>query len=303
MESTERLNPLADIVFSCMFQDMQGAPAMKELINAVLISAGDEPISEIVDMRSQYPQLAERPDGKVGRLDVKAKTADGELVNTEVQLDSQSYFIEREILYGDKIMLEELKSGESYQNVAKTRVISFMNFVLRKNSPEIVQPIKLMYTRAPMEVATDKFRVYNVELPKFTAEYHSIEAVSGDAEKGNALLQWLYMLTRGYQSEEEMEMLETRNAGMENFTNLYRKANADRKLRDRYEYEMSIRLEENSKMQAAEERGIAQGITQGEDRLGKLILALQKAGDFAKITLAASNSTEREKLYTQYGIT
>lgn len=290
----ERLNPLADVVFSCMFQDMQGAPAMKELINAVLVSAGDEPISEIVEMRSQYPQLAEQPKGKAGRLDVKAKTADGELINTEVQLDFERFFVDRELFYGDKVMLEELKSGQTYQDVSKTRVIAFMNFVFRKNSPEIVQPIKLMYTTDPVEVATDKFRMYNVEIPKFTKKYDSIEDVSGEAEKKNPLLQWLYMLTRGYQSEEEMEMLEARNAGMDNFTNLYKRANADQKLRDRYEYMMSVRLEEKSRMRAAKESG--------EEKLGRLIIALQNAGESAKITIAASNPAEREKLYAQYDI-
>jgi len=216
---------------------------------------GDEPIAEIVEMRSQYPQLAEQPNGKTGRLDVKAKTADGELINTEVQLNTQDFFADRELFYGNKMMTEEMKSGESYQDMPKTRVIAFMDFVLRGNNPDIVQPIKFMYTKEPAEAASDKIRIYNVELPKFTTEYDSIDDVSGEAEKGNALLQWLYMLTKGYQSEEEMEMLETRNAGMANFTNLYKKANADQKLRDRYEYQMSIRLEENSRLKAAENRG------------------------------------------------
>ncbi len=52
-----------------------------------------------------------------------------------------------------------------------------------------------------------------------------------------------------------MEMLETRTAGMDNFTSLYHKANADQKLRDRYEYLMSVKLDENSRLRAAEDRG------------------------------------------------
>lgn len=96
-----------------------------------------------------------------------------------------------------------------------------------------------------------------MELPKFTAEYDSIEDISGEAEKGNSLLQWLYMLTRGYQSEEEM--LETRTAGMDNFSSLYHRANADQKLRDRYEYQMSARLEENSRLRAAKDAGRSEG--------------------------------------------
>ncbi len=265
----DRLNPLADIVFSCMFQNMDGAPAMKELINAVLTNAGDEPIAEIVDMRSQYPQLSEQPLGKSGRLDVKAKTADGELIDTEVQLWVEDYFVDRELFYGDKMMTEDLKSGETYQDMPKTRVIAFMDFVLREDNPDIVQPVKFMYTKEPVRVASDKIRIYNVELPKFTAEYDSIEDVSGESEKENALLQWLYMLTRGYQSEEEMEMLETRTAGMDNFANLYHKANADQKLRDRYEYLMSVKLDENSRLRAAEDRGRSEGEKKAKMEMAK----------------------------------
>ncbi len=47
-----------------------------------------------------------------------------------------------------------------------------------------------------------------------------------------------------------MEMLETRMAGMDNFTSLYHKVNADQKLCDRYEYLMSVKLDENSRMRA-----------------------------------------------------
>ncbi len=90
-----------------------------------------------------------------------------------------------------------------------------------------------------------------------------------DVEKENALLQWLYMLTRGYQSEEEMEMLETRTAGMDNFANLYHKANADQKLRDRYEYLMSVKLDENSRLRAAEDRGRSEGLAEGRDTQAK----------------------------------
>lgn len=67
-----------------MFQNMDGAPAMKELIETVLINVGDEPIVGIVDMRIQYPQLVEQPVGKSGRLGVKARTAYGDMINTEV---------------------------------------------------------------------------------------------------------------------------------------------------------------------------------------------------------------------------
>ncbi len=64
-------------------------------------------------------------------------------------------------------------------------------------------------------------------------------------------------------------MLETRTAGMDNFTSLYHKANADQKLRDRYEYLMSVKLDENSRLRAAEDRGRSEGLAEGRDTQAK----------------------------------
>ncbi len=64
-------------------------------------------------------------------------------------------------------------------------------------------------------------------------------------------------------------MLETRTAGMDNFANLYHKANADQKLRDRYEYLMSVKLDENSRLRAAEDRGRSEGLAEGRDTQAK----------------------------------
>ncbi len=63
------------------------------------------------------------------------------------------------------------------------------------------------------------------------------------------------MEMNGCTEDVAKEMLETRTAGMDNFANLYHKANADQKLRDRYEYLMSVKLDENSRLRAAEDRG------------------------------------------------
>jgi len=50
-----------------------------------------------------------------------------------------------------------------------------------------------------------------------------------------------------------------------------KRANADQKLRDRYEYLMSVRLEENSRMRAARESG-------AEDHARKMALKMHRQG-------------------------
>ncbi len=71
------------------------------------------------------------------------------------------------------------------------------------------------------------------------------------------------MEMNGWTEDVAKEMLETRTAGMDNFTSLYHKANADQKLRDRYEYLMSVKLDENSRLRAAEDRGRNEGLAEG----------------------------------------
>ena len=46
-----RLSPLNDVVFSCIFDDVERTgPSMKEFLNAVLASEGEELIAEIVEI-------------------------------------------------------------------------------------------------------------------------------------------------------------------------------------------------------------------------------------------------------------
>ena len=50
-----RLSPLHAVVFACIFQDRKKAgPAMLEFLNAILVEVGEEPIAEIIDMKSEY---------------------------------------------------------------------------------------------------------------------------------------------------------------------------------------------------------------------------------------------------------
>jgi len=243
-----RVKPLADLTFSCMFKNMDGAPAMTELINAVLVAAGDEPIEEIMGMQSQYPLISDGADEKNGRLDVMVRTKSGEIVDTEVQLKLYDFSIEREMYYGDMAHWEGLRQGKPYTDASKSRVISLLDFTLRKESPEIVQPIKLMYTTDPIAVASDSLRIYHVEIPKFTAVYKTLEDISGERERNNTLIQWLYILTKGYQNEDEMKILAERNKGMDNFFSIYSRTNADPEFVARYKYRMSAERDEASRL-------------------------------------------------------
>ena len=259
----ERLNPLSDAVFSNMFQDMSSAPAMLGFINAVLEAAGDDPIKEIVSIHSQYAVLAERIGAKNGRIDVRADSSDNQIVDTEVQLRAGLDMNERDVFYGGRLLGENFSTGETYQDVPRVRIINILDYVIRKDHEDYLQPIGLGYKKVecPKNTlndnmcfveATDALRIYHIQLPLFRKQFTSLESV-----KGNPLAIWLYMMDRGYMSESEMEVLAGMTEGMQTFAKRYNLAMNDPRVRELYELDQSARMDEASRIRNAHSAGRA----------------------------------------------
>lgn len=252
-----RFDPLSDSVFSCIFADESTKIAMLEIINAVLTDAGDAPVRAITKMDSQYSLIAEHIGVKGGRLDVRAVAEDGELFDIEVQLRGQAAMNDRSWFYGSKLMSDAFREGEEYRRIPRVRVINLLDFVLREAHDDYLQPIGVMYRKRP-EIASDAFRIYNIELPKFRAKYHTLESV-----KGNPLAQWLYLLEQGYKDEREMEVLTEMTEGMKAFAKKYNRSLDDPKLRGLYELDMSARRDRASELSTARQEGMEAGRTEG----------------------------------------
>ena len=59
INNAPRLNPLHAVMFSCLFKDMDSRLAMLELLNSILSEVGEEPIIEILDIKSEYSFIAD----------------------------------------------------------------------------------------------------------------------------------------------------------------------------------------------------------------------------------------------------
>lgn len=244
MENYERIKyePLADSVFNYLFSERDTIPSMQEIINNVLVKAGDMPIKEISRMDSQYPLLGETVEGRGGRLDIRAVAEDDTLFDIEVQLRRQDFMNDRSWFYGGRMLSEVFAEGDKFQDMPRVRVINLLDFVLRDSHPDYLQPIGILYRKPPMETATDTFRIYNIELPKFRNEYPTMESVMDDP-----LARWLYLLDRGYKDDREMEVLTDMTEGMRAFAQKYNRSLTDPKLRALYELELSAQRDQASR--------------------------------------------------------
>lgn len=261
------MDPLSDSVFSCIFSDESTTIAMLEIINAVLTDAGDEPIRAITKMDSQYSVLGERIGARGGRLDVRAVAEDGTLFDIEVQLGSQLFMNDRSWFYGGRLLSEAFREGDDYRNMPRVRVINLLDFVLRDDHPDYLQPIGVMYKKAPVEVATDAFRIYNIELPKFRSGYQTLESAKDDP-----LTRWLYLLEEGYKDAREMEVLTNMTEGMRAFAKKYNRSLDDPKLKDLYELDLSARRDQAAIAYTAEAKGRAKGHTEGRVEIIRAML-------------------------------
>lgn len=224
-----RVSPLNAVVFACIFQDVEKAgKAMMEFLNAVLEHVGEEPIVEILDMKSEYAVFGESADQKYGRLDVRVKAESGRLFDIEVQID-KDFMNERGFFYGGRMGEDEFKPGESYDKLPEVRVINIVDFYVRDDHSNVVEPVVLSYVNNPGEVATEKFKMYHIQLPAFRKEHKTLESVKGDTFNS-----WLYMFDRGYQDPDEMEVLSGMTEGLRNFAAQYNYAINDPDLIRRY---------------------------------------------------------------------
>ena len=171
------------------------------------------------------------------------------------------------------------KSGMSYDQMPEVRVINIVDFYVRgtrksaktgaaadgktKRSntveePPIVEPVVLAYQNHPGEIATDKFKMYHIQLPAFRKKYKTLESVQGDT-----LFSWLYTLDRGYQNPEEMEALSDMSEGLRNFAKQYHYAINDPELIWRYRMIEDGKHDIATKMVVAERKGWIDGERKG----------------------------------------
>ncbi len=248
---TIKYNPLNDSVFNYLFSGKEMNIAMQEFIDSVLLDAGDPLIGKVKEIQTQYDVKKRVFGAHGGRLDVRVEAENGELFDIEVQTYAEPSMNDRSWFYGSNLMSEEFLEGQTYNRVPKVRVINLLDFVLRKGHKDFLQPIGLLYRKDP-ETATDAFRIYNIELPKFRDTSPTLETVKDDP-----LLRWLYLLNMGYKNDHEMEVLSGMTEGMRKFATRYQFSLNDPDLRRMYEYELSAIRDQQSREQNAEKRGEA----------------------------------------------
>ena len=179
-----------DYIFKQIFSKKENTSILKDFLIAIL----NIPINKI-KVQSEVSLENEIKNNKIGRLDIWATLNDNTIVNIEVQVHHQYFFVDRSLYYWSGNYYNNLKSGENYSQTKKTIGINILNFELFKDGPyhEIAR-LKRDFNNKPI---TDKLEIHYIQLPKFIKE-----------EKGTdtKLEQWMQFLIQKNKKEVELAM-------------------------------------------------------------------------------------------------
>ena len=162
---SDLMRPSVDYVFCRLFGSEKNKDRLISLLNSIL---NGKPFIKDVDIDPTEYKKTYR-NGKAIRLDIKATTDDGTIINVEMQCIDTKYVIYRAELY-QAMMLQDLymQSGDNYKNIPN-RISIWICKSDAIDRPGCIHEALLMYKAtklAPIEVASSKYRCIIIELSK-----------------------------------------------------------------------------------------------------------------------------------------
>ena len=122
------INRTNDYAFKRILGSEEGKEALLGFLNAVLNLSADRQLTdlELVDRELDPTYLLDRG----ARLDVRARTAAGVLINVEVQVANRYDTEKRTLFYWARLYQSQLSTGQKFADLRKTVTINILGFNL-----------------------------------------------------------------------------------------------------------------------------------------------------------------------------
>jgi predicted transposase/invertase (TIGR01784 family) len=129
---SELLDPRNDFLFKRIFGSEENRDVLLAFLNKTFIEAGKPPLTEII-LLNPYTEK-DAPRDKQSLLDIRGKTAEGELINVEMQLFNKYDTEKRTMFYWSKLYSGQLQEGQSYKILKKCVTINILNYSFLPNN-------------------------------------------------------------------------------------------------------------------------------------------------------------------------
>jgi predicted transposase/invertase (TIGR01784 family) len=259
-------SPLNDIVIAAMFTDADSAGLAAEYLVKDVLGEYGKRLGKVISVKTQdYHKLA---NFRGCRVDVVCRTDDNELWLVEFQMYDDEHIFERNLVELSYLIIESTSSGTTVEEMAEDIphivVLNFLNFRVRSDNADWLQPAHITFDKEPRRVAYNKLDMFNIQLPLF-AEREPDYSDDGEC--------WLYVMYQSHIKKitpQEVLNMDTRldrfantNPGFQQFKTRFKQALADPGLMEELRMEASERIRQAGMRKAILKQGIAQGIEQG----------------------------------------
>ena len=249
-EEKQLLKPKNDIVFQSLFNQKN-----EKITKAFIEDLLEEKIEKIIinDTKELY---REKPEEKLGILDLEAEINEEKKIDVEIQLIEKESFAERLLYYYAKLYGNEIKRGKAYDSYKKVVIIAILDFEL-----EITKGIEKMETKWRIRedentklILTDALEIHIIELSKIKIEYKK--------NKENRKVQWMMFLDNP--NTEEVEEIMEENKEIREAVVEVHKMSKDEKIRKLAELREKAIMDEKEIYSTGYHKGEKSGYIKGE---------------------------------------
>jgi predicted transposase/invertase (TIGR01784 family) len=241
----ELFSPKEDVVFKMLFGDARHIDILTAFLQAVLPLAKEE-YEEVSLMPTEFP--FEHPRDKRSILDVKVRTKHGVRIDVEIQVANHPALRERILYYATRMITEQVGEGDEYEKIQPAITIVIADFVLIPENAVYHNDYRLHDSKTGSTFSRHLV-VHTLELPKVREDDHT------------ALWNWLKFLKA--KSEEELEMLASKDVDVKKAATRLIELSADEKARSIREAQEKARRDHSAQMRYAIEEGLRKGIEEG----------------------------------------
>ncbi|MCI8345503.1 MAG: Rpn family recombination-promoting nuclease/putative transposase [Clostridia bacterium] len=212
----ELLKPKNDIVFQSLFTQ-KNERITKNFISALM----GENITKI-EINTEKELYRERPEDKLGILDLEAEINDKEKVDIEVQLIDRKNLVERMLFYFSKLYASTIDKGEDYIGAKKVVIIAIIDYKLdlTKEIKEMETIWNIIERKNKNLMLTDKLELHIIELSKAKEEYRK--------NKTSKKAQWMMFINNP--NEVEVQKIMKENKEIEEAVVVIKEMTEDEKL-------------------------------------------------------------------------
>lgn len=258
------INPTVDFACKMLLGSPEHPAITLHFLNAVL---GGNP--RITDVQILNPIIGKDYDAdKVSILDVLATDNLGRMFDIEVQTTLPAGLPERLTYYAATQLIEQLDEGDSYRRLRPSIGICIMDAILFHELPDLHLDFRLR-TQAGVGL-TDCLQVHLLELPKYAPPSHN-------AVITEPLAKWAYFFRRASESTPEELYQRLADPVFAEATGVLEMIAKSPEERRYYEARLKMQRDEQARLEAARDQGIAEGEARGQ-AIGRVRLLQQLAG-------------------------